>query len=358
MNPADSFQDPFAVSGSGWIGVPHAAGGLGRMDEPWWPSHNGPFVNGTASNISWGASTTAQPGVIQLTESNSLGTAPTIINFEPTVTLTTTGGGMSLGAAPTTINFEPTVTLTTTGGNSFIGLAGDGRPAAESLAVRRFYHWNKAATAGAAAIRDTGWPGTPLENTPSARAAQDALADALGADQPTKTMTIRVVIEAKAAPSRHGHRWRLVRGTVLSPRSLTRVAVALAGQKRSMVGDEWRGHLLGEPDRGLTQREQIRAARGFVLAAVRYRLQDAAEQAWRPVDAVLKSRGLSNLFVLIPTLMAAMFVLHDEGSLGVVTSAESIITIGGTLYGLVRVGRWYRDVKPSDPKAKRAKEKP
>jgi hypothetical protein len=52
-----------------------------------------------------------------------------------------------------------------------------------------------------------------------------------------------------------------------------------------------------------------------------------------------------------------MLVLHHEGTLGMVTSAESIVAIGGTLYGLIRVGRWYRYVKLPDPKAKRAREK-
>ena len=53
-----------------------------------------------------------------------------------------------------------------------------------------------------------------------------------------------------------GPRRRLVRRTVLSPRSLTSVAVVLAGQKRSMVSVEWQGHLLGS----LTQRQEISAA--------------------------------------------------------------------------------------------------
>lgn len=46
-----------------------------------------------------------------------------------------------------------------------------------------------------------------------------------------------------------------------------------------MVEEEWRGHLLSEHASGLPQREQARAARGFVLAAIRYRVQDAADLA-------------------------------------------------------------------------------
>ena len=119
-----------------------------------------------------------------------------------------------------------------------------------------------------------------------------------------------------------------------------------------MVAVEWRGHLLG----GLTQRQQIRAARGFVLAAVRYRLHDAADQVWRPADAVLRSRTWSNLFVLIPTAWAAEFIYRYEGTLGVIKSAESISAIGLALFGLIHAGRRHRGVKPPKPKTKRAKD--
>jgi hypothetical protein len=154
------------------------------------------------------------------------------------------------------------------------------------------------------------------------------------------------------APGRH----RREREVVLSPRLLTGAAVFLAGQKRSAVADEWRSHLSDLKGQGLASRGQTHAALGFLWAAVRYRLRDAADLAWHSVDAVLRSRTLSNLLVLIPTLMAALYILRHLGTLGVVTSAEGISAIGGGLYGLVRVGRWWRDVKPPEPKARCAKE--
>ena len=92
---------------------------------------------------------------------------------------------------------------------------------------------------------------------------------------------------------------------------------------------------------------------GFVVSAVQYRLADVADAAWTPVDAILKSRRLSNLLVFGPTAMAALYILRHLGTLGVLTSAEGISAIGGSLYGLVRVGRWWRDVKPPEPKARR-----
>ena len=60
------------------------------------------------------------------------------------------------------------------------------------------------------------------------------------------------------------------------------------------------------------------------------------------------------MFVLIPTLMAALYILRHLGTLGAATSAGGVSAIGGVLYGLVRVGRWYRNVRPPEPKARRA----
>ncbi len=60
--------------------------------------------------------------------------------------------------------------------------------------------------------------------------------------------------------------------------------------------------------------------------------------------------------MLLPTGAAAYLVLRYEGTLGVVKAAGGIGMIGGTLYGVIRVGRWYRNVKPQEPKARRVKE--
>jgi hypothetical protein len=55
---------------------------------------------------------------------------------------------------------------------------------------------------------------------------------------------------------------------------------------------------------------------------------------------------------LAPTRVAVYVVLDHEGTLGVVKAAEGITA----LYGLIRLGRWWRDVKPPEPKARRAKD--
>jgi hypothetical protein len=137
---------------------------------------------------------------------------------------------------------------------------------------------------------------------------------------------------------------------------LTDLAVFLAGRRGPALRDEWRAHLAGESGHDPVTPQKVKEARGFVLAAVRYRIGDAAATAWTPADAILRSWVLSNMFVLIPSSVAAVIILHHDGAVGLLVSAESIAAIGGTLYGLVRVGRWWRDVKTPEPKARRAKE--
>lgn len=186
------------------------------------------------------------------------------------------------------------------------------------------------------------------------RAAQDELVkDALSRLPRRYQRLIRLLQDDWSASYREIHRRRRA---AVSPRRLTNLAIFVAGRKRSALRDEWRDHLSGETRRGLAREDQFRAACGFLWAAVRYRFQDALDLAWQPLDAILKSRKLSNLLVFGPTAAAAMYILRHLGTLGALTSAESISAIGGGLYGLVRVGRWWRDVKPPEPKARRASE--
>jgi hypothetical protein len=100
----------------------------------------------------------------------------------------------------------------------------------------------------------------------------------------------------------------------------------------------------------------VRAALSRVISALRCRCSDTASATWTPVDAVLKSRLVSNIFVVVPSTAAAYLVLRHEGTLGVVKAAGSIGTIGGALYAVIRVGRWWRNVQPPEPKARRSKE--
>jgi hypothetical protein len=141
--------------------------------------------------------------------------------------------------------------------------------------------------------------------------------------------------------------------TGLSAQTLTDFAAILAGRKRLGLREEWRSHLAGDSGHDPANWKKVKEAFGFLISAVRFRCSDVTDIAWTPVDAILKSRILSNLFVLIPTAIATYPVLHHEGALGVVSSAESIIAIAAAFYGLIRTGRWWRDIKPREPKARR-----
>lgn len=148
----------------------------------------------------------------------------------------------------------------------------------------------------------------------------------------------------------------LVRQSGRAASGLTDLAVFLAGRKRVALDQEWRAHLAGESGEDPPSWQNVKQASGFLISAVRYRCSDTADAVWAVTDAVLRSRTLSNLVVVIPTAAAEYLVLRHAGTLGVVTSAESTGMIGGTLYGLIRTGRWWRNVKPPEPKARRAKE--
>jgi hypothetical protein len=143
---------------------------------------------------------------------------------------------------------------------------------------------------------------------------------------------------------------------VRSPRSLTTMAVLVVGRKRYKVREEWQSHLRGWSGRGLRECDQRRAARGFLLAAMRYRLEDAADQMWRPADAVLGSRALSNLFVWGPVTAMLVAIVHHDGWFGLVADDQDPVALGAFLYVVIKTGRWWRGVKPAEPKATHAKE--
>ena len=101
--------------------------------------------------------------------------------------------------------------------------------------------------------------------------------------------------------------------------------------------------------------ERSGKALGFVASAVQFRLADTADLAWRPADAVLGSRTLSNLFVWGPVIVTLFAIVHHDGRFGLVADIQDPAEMGGFLYGVIRTGRWWRGVKPPEPKARRAR---
>lgn len=139
-------------------------------------------------------------------------------------------------------------------------------------------------------------------------------------------------------------------------RRLIALAALLAGRGRPALCAEWRAHLAGESGHDQVTWRKVKEANGFVASAIRCRCSDAAEAAWTPADAVLQSRTLSNLFTLTPTTLAALILFRHGGTIGLLGSAESVSAIYLMFYALVLAGRKYRNVKPPEPKVRRANE--
>ena len=142
----------------------------------------------------------------------------------------------------------------------------------------------------------------------------------------------------------------------LSVTYLTDLAVLLAGSSRPALRDEWFAHLAGESGHDPITWNKAKLAFGFVASGVRLRLADAADLAWRPADAVLGSRTLSNLFVWGPVIVMLFAIVHHDGRFGLVADIQDAGELGAFLYGAIRTGRWWRGVKPPEPKARRAKD--
>jgi hypothetical protein len=98
----------------------------------------------------------------------------------------------------------------------------------------------------------------------------------------------------------------------------------------------------------------VRLAAGFVVAGARCRGQDWADTAWKPAEFVLRSRFLSGLFVVIPTIVDAAVVLQYRGPVQVLISFSSIFGGGTALSLAIKVGRKYRGVEPPPPKPRQA----
>jgi hypothetical protein len=141
-----------------------------------------------------------------------------------------------------------------------------------------------------------------------------------------------------------------------TPSCLTALAVLLAGRKRSALADEWGAHLAGEGGHDPVTWPKVRQALGFVASGVRFRLADAADLAWRPVDAVLASRALSNLFVWAPVIAVVVAIVRHDGRFGLVADDQDPVALGAFLYVVIKTGRWWRGVKPPEPKPRRARE--
>jgi hypothetical protein len=142
----------------------------------------------------------------------------------------------------------------------------------------------------------------------------------------------------------------------LSVRSLTSLAVLLAGRDGPALLEESNGHLAGwDGHDELRGWAKLKQAAAFVKAGAEYRYLNITEAAWKPVDAALRSRFWTGLFVAGPTIVDTFEVLTHKGAMTVLTSWGSIFCVGAGLAGAVKGLRKYRDVHPPEPKARRTR---
>ena len=129
-------------------------------------------------------------------------------------------------------------------------------------------------------------------------------------------------------------------------RGLTGFAGGLAGSRHAHLREAWAADLFGDPETGQlpSASRRLRLAAGFVAAALRCRLDDAAGLAWRPVDAVMSSWHGSNLAMLMPVTIAAGLVLTREGFYGLINDADNLGVIAAAPYAAIKGLRKYRQI--------------
>jgi hypothetical protein len=138
----------------------------------------------------------------------------------------------------------------------------------------------------------------------------------------------------------------------MSPQRLTGIAVFIAGRER---GEEWRAHLGEQTGRGLSADQQAMEAAEFVRAAVLCRAEDVEDWLWESVDAVLASRWMSSLFVLLAMVSIAVVYIRQDGLYGLADNIGGVAVVFATAVGVIHVGRKVRDVKlpEHEPRRKR-----
>jgi hypothetical protein len=68
--------------------------------------------------------------------------------------------------------------------------------------------------------------------------------------------------------------------------------------------------------------------------------------AWSSLEAVLASRTTCNLIVVTATSSVAAVCVAEGGIDGFITNLPALAVVWGALYGLIRLGRGWRGVRP------------
>jgi hypothetical protein len=153
-----------------------------------------------------------------------------------------------------------------------------------------------------------------------------------------------------------GRGWRQETGKAVDV--LTGLASMLAGARHAHLREAWAADLYGDPESGETPAgsKKLRMAAGFIAAALRCRLDDAADLLWQPVDALVSSWHGSNLAVLLPLTITVGLILPREGFYGLIANADNLAVIAGASYAAIKGLRKYRQIEtPKRPERKTTK---
>jgi hypothetical protein len=142
-------------------------------------------------------------------------------------------------------------------------------------------------------------------------------------------------------------------------RMLVGIASLLAGRRHAHLREAW-GADLYDPGTGELRPvgRRLCLASGDVLAAVRCRLDDVVAQAWRPVDAVLRSWHGSLTAMLAPITTATVMIIAHESVYGLVSNAENLAVAATASYFAIKYLRSYRQIAPPKRPEKTNPEKP
>lgn len=128
-------------------------------------------------------------------------------------------------------------------------------------------------------------------------------------------------------------------------RSATGLAAYIAGPTRSHLHDEWSSILSGSPEDGLRlspARQRVMAI-GFLMAALRMRLRDAARPAWLPIDWLLGTTSRTNGFIATVVGTQAIYIVGHQGLDALMTQVWEPCGIAGA--SLYAVARWLRGIR-------------
>ncbi|MEV8526132.1 hypothetical protein AB0451_18510 [Streptomyces sp. NPDC052000] len=129
------------------------------------------------------------------------------------------------------------------------------------------------------------------------------------------------------------------------PRRTLFVAAAIAGRSRTHLREGWAALLAGDPDNGLvlTSRQRRRLVAGFLVAALRFRLRDAVQPLWVPVDWLLSAQSRTETDIALTVGAQVIYIAWGDGLHALLTYGWGWCGgCGGALYVL---SRWLRRVR-------------